>query len=103
MSEHIDKRHNKSLLFYHLVCPIKYRRSILSESVELSLVEVCINIEKRFEVKFIEIESCSFFDSKCSNVISKNNSSNSKEYYSKRTFSTSFRGKTTIMRRSVLG
>jgi len=29
----------------------------LSESVELSLVEVCINIEKRFEIKFLEIGS----------------------------------------------
>ena len=55
MSEHIYKRHNKSLLLYHLVCPIKYRRSILSEAVEESLVEVCRNIEKRFEIHFIEI------------------------------------------------
>ncbi|NQY11184.1 MAG: transposase, partial [Flavobacteriales bacterium] len=57
MSEHIHKRHNKSLLLYHLVCPIKYRRSILSDRVELSLVEVCIKIEKRFEIKFLEIGS----------------------------------------------
>jgi REP element-mobilizing transposase RayT len=40
---------------YHLVCPIKYRRSILSEAVEKSLVEVCKNIEVRFEIKFLEI------------------------------------------------
>lgn len=57
MSDHIHKRHNKSLLLYHLVCPIKYRRSILSDIVEVSLVEVCINIEKRFEIKFLEIGS----------------------------------------------
>ncbi|TAL60645.1 MAG: IS200/IS605 family transposase, partial [Bacteroidetes bacterium] len=55
MSEHIYKRHNKSLLLYHLVCPIKYRRSILSEAVEKSLVDVCRNIEQRFEIHFIEI------------------------------------------------
>ncbi|WP_395049780.1 IS200/IS605 family transposase [Flavobacterium sp.] len=55
MSEHIHKRHNKNLLLYHLVCPIKYRRSILSDEVEKSLVEICINIEKRFDVFFIEI------------------------------------------------
>jgi REP element-mobilizing transposase RayT len=29
----------------------------LREDVELSLVEVCINIEKRFEIKFLEIGS----------------------------------------------
>ena len=53
MSEHIHKRHNKNLLLYHLVCPIKYRRNVLSEEVEKSLVEVCINIESRFEIFFI--------------------------------------------------
>ena len=55
MSEHIYKRHNKSLLLYHLVCPIKYRRSVLSAAVESSLVDVCRNIEQRFEIHFIEI------------------------------------------------
>ncbi|WP_246067828.1 IS200/IS605 family transposase [Changchengzhania lutea] len=53
----MHKRHNKSLLLYHLVCAIKYRRSILSENVELSLVEVCINNEKRFGIEFLEIGS----------------------------------------------
>ena len=55
MSEHIHKSHNKSLLLYHLVCPIKYRRSVLSESVELSLIEVCKNIESRYEIHFVEV------------------------------------------------
>ena len=55
MSEHIHKRHNKSLMLYHLVCPIKYRRSVLSESVEKSLVEVCNKISGRYEIHFVEI------------------------------------------------
>jgi putative transposase len=55
MSEHIHKRHNKSLLLYHLVCPIKYRRSVLSATVEASLVSVCEDIMKRFEIIFVEI------------------------------------------------
>ncbi|MCE9539568.1 MAG: IS200/IS605 family transposase [Bacteroidetes bacterium] len=55
MSEHIHKSHNKSLLLYHLVCPIKYRRSVLSESVERSLIEVCKNIANRYEIHFVEI------------------------------------------------
>ena len=55
MNEHIKKRHNKSLLLYHLVCPIKYRRSVLSERVENSLVEVCKQISERYEIHFIEI------------------------------------------------
>lgn len=55
MSEHIHKNHNKSLLLYHLVCPIKYRRSVLSATVELSLIEVCKNISNRYEIHFVEI------------------------------------------------
>jgi len=55
MSEHIDKSHNKSLLLYHLVCPIKYRRSVLFTSVETSLVKVCTDISNRYEIHFVEI------------------------------------------------
>lgn len=55
MSEHIHKRHNKRLLLYHCVFPIKYRRSVLSESVETSLVQVCARIEERYEIHFVEI------------------------------------------------
>lgn len=55
MSEHIHKSHNKSLLLYHLFCPIKYRRSVLSEPVEASLIEVCKNIESRYEIHFVEV------------------------------------------------
>jgi len=55
MSERILKRHNKSLLLYHMVCPSKYRRKILIDEVEKTLKEVCIEISKRYEITFIEI------------------------------------------------
>ena len=55
MSEHIYKSHNKSLLMYHFVCPIKYRRSVLTEEVLSTFREVCLEIEKRYEIKFLEI------------------------------------------------
>lgn len=55
MSEHIHKRHNKSLLLYHLVCPIKYRRKVLSEEVVVTFREVCLEISQRYEVHFLEI------------------------------------------------
>ena len=55
MSEHITKRHNKSLLLYHLVCPVKYRRDVITEVVERTLIEICKEIEKRFEINFVEI------------------------------------------------
>ena len=55
MSDHIHKRHNKSLLLYHLVCPIKYRRTILTDTVSESMVKVCNEIENRYDIFFIEI------------------------------------------------
>ncbi|HEC45159.1 MAG TPA: IS200/IS605 family transposase, partial [Bacteroides sp.] len=33
MSEHILKRHNKTLLMYHLVLPLKYRRKAITARV----------------------------------------------------------------------
>ena len=55
MSEHIHKSHNKSLLLYHLVCPIKYRRQVLSDEVSVTFREVCLEISQRYEIHFLEI------------------------------------------------
>ena len=55
MSEHIVKRHNKTLLLYHLVVPAKYRKEVFSEAVEKTLKEVCIGIGERYEIHYIEI------------------------------------------------
>ena len=55
VSEHIRKRHNKKLLLYHLVCPVKYRQKALTEEVEQALKDVCLEIQKRYEIRFIEI------------------------------------------------
>ena len=55
MSEHIHKRHNKTLLLYHLVFPVKYRRKVISASVSETMKETCIEISDRFEINFIEI------------------------------------------------
>ncbi len=55
MSEHITQSHNKTLLLYHLVCPVKYRRKALTEPVEQALKDVCLEIQKRYEIRFIEI------------------------------------------------
>jgi len=40
---------------YHFVCPAKYRRVVFSEEVDKTLKETCEEIEKRYEIKFIEI------------------------------------------------
>jgi putative transposase len=49
------KSHNKSLLLYHLVCPIKYRRKVLSEEVSQTLPAVFLEISQRYETHFLEI------------------------------------------------
>src|SRR4051794_11125301 len=55
MSEFMHKSHNVSVLMYHLVFPAKYRRAVFDETVELLLKEICIEIEARYEIKFLEI------------------------------------------------
>ncbi len=55
MSEHIHKSHNVTVLLYHLVFPAKYRRAVFDEQVDAVLPEVCLEIEKRCEIKFVEI------------------------------------------------
>ena len=54
-SKYIHKSHNVSVLLYHFVCPAKYRRVVFSETVDNTLKEICLEIEKRYSVKFIEI------------------------------------------------
>ena len=55
MSEYIHKSHNVSILLYHLVFPAKYRRSVIDAQVDVVLREVCLEIEKRYQVGFLEI------------------------------------------------
>ena len=51
----IYKSHNKSLLSYHLLFPAKYRRKIFTQEVGERLKEICIEIEKCYEIRFVEI------------------------------------------------
>ena len=55
MSEYIHKSHNVTVLMYHLVFPAKYRRAVIDAEVDEVLKETCIEIEKRYQVKFLEI------------------------------------------------
>ena len=54
-SRYIHKPHNVSVLMYHLVCAAKYRRVVMSEHVDEVLREACLEIEKRWELRFLEI------------------------------------------------
>ena len=55
MSEYIHKSHDVTVLMYHLVFPAKYRRAVIDAEVDEVLKETCIEIEKRYQVKFLEI------------------------------------------------
>jgi putative transposase len=54
-SKYIHKEHNVTVLLYHLVFPAKYRRAVLSETVDAVIKESCLEIEKRYDIVFIEI------------------------------------------------
>lgn len=55
MSEYIHKSHNVTVLIYHLVLPAKYRRAVFDEGIDAVLKEICLDIEKRYQMKFLEI------------------------------------------------
>ena len=55
MSEYIHKSHNVTVLIYHLVFPAKYWRVVFDNDVDKVLKEVCLDIEKRYQIKFLEL------------------------------------------------
>ncbi|SNX61271.1 REP element-mobilizing transposase RayT [Nitrosomonas ureae] len=55
MSEYIHKSHNETVLLYHLVFPAKYRRAVFDEAVDGVLRDVCLDLERRYQLKFMEI------------------------------------------------
>src|SRR5437899_10754749 len=55
MSRYIHKSHNVTVLLYHLVFPAKYRRAVFDSQVDKELKAICLELEKRYEIKFLEI------------------------------------------------
>jgi len=55
VSEYIHKSHNVTVLLYHLVFPAKYRRAVFDVKVDKELERTCREIEKRYQVNFLEI------------------------------------------------
>ena len=55
MSEYIPKSHHVTVLLYHLVFLAKYRRAIFDATVDKVLKDVCLDIEQRYQLKFLEI------------------------------------------------
>lgn len=54
-SEYIHKSHNVSVLIYHIVLPAKYRRAVINENVDKTIKDICLEIEKRYQIYFLEI------------------------------------------------
>ena len=55
MSIYIHKSHNVSVILYHLVCAAKGRDPKFTPEVSQKLKEICLEIEKRYEIHFLEI------------------------------------------------
>ena len=55
MSIYVHKSHNVSVLLYHLVFPTKYRRLAIDDTVDKLIKDICLEIEQRYEVHFVEI------------------------------------------------
>ena len=55
MSKYIHRSHNVTVLMYHLVFPAKYRRVVFDGAVDEELRNICLDMELRYELKFLEI------------------------------------------------
>lgn len=55
-SKYVHNSHNVSNLVYHFVCPTKYRRVVITESVDRSMKQTCDGIELRYDwIVFLEV------------------------------------------------
>ena len=55
MSKYIHKSHNVTVLLYHLVFPAKYRKVVIDEHVDQVIKNICLEMEKRYQINFLEI------------------------------------------------
>ena len=42
-------------MLYHFVCPAKYRKIVFTKAIDETLKQICLEIEKRIEIIFLEI------------------------------------------------
>lgn len=53
--KHIYKSHNKTALLYHIVCPVRYRRKVITDKVSETIKITCEEISRCYEIHFMEI------------------------------------------------
>jgi REP element-mobilizing transposase RayT len=54
-SKEIHKSHNVTVLLYNVVCAIKYRCIVIDEIVDKVIKEVCMKLELRYDLYFLEV------------------------------------------------
>jgi len=54
-AKHIRRSHNKTLLIFHLVCPVKYRRKVFTSGNETTFKSICLELSTRYPYTFLEI------------------------------------------------
>ena len=54
-ARHVRKSHNKTLIVFHLVVPVKYRRKVFTEENEATLKSICLELSTRYPYTFLEI------------------------------------------------
>ena len=55
MVDHIFQSHNKTLLIFHLVCPVKFRRDVFTSGNETTFKSICLELALRYDYIFLEI------------------------------------------------
>jgi REP element-mobilizing transposase RayT len=55
MADHIRRSHNKTLIIFHLVCPVKFRRDIFTSGNEATFKSICLELAPRYNYTFLEI------------------------------------------------
>jgi putative transposase len=55
MSEYIHSSHQVTVFLCHLVFLAKYQRAVYDKQIDAVLRDVYLEIEKRHEIKFVEI------------------------------------------------
>ena len=54
-SKYKKKSHNVSVLLYHIISSVKYRRVVVSDKDDKVIVKTCEGIELRYEINFLEV------------------------------------------------
>ncbi len=55
MNNIMKRSHNALELVYHIVCPIKYRRDVITDKVKYMIFRTCQSLSKTHDLYFIEV------------------------------------------------